>query len=111
MRAIGRAKEEREQGRRPEDELRPDPPRRLQPRAVPGRRGPAHARLPLRRHGGLYVHGVKHLAFQVDDAEAAAKEPAANGAKIVLGPVVGLRPTYVFVADNSGIPFELIEFR
>ncbi len=29
----------------------------------------------------LYVHGVKHLAFQVDDAEAAARELAAKGAK------------------------------
>ncbi len=42
---------------------------------------------------------------------AASKELEAKGAEIVLGPVVGPRTTYVFVADNSGIPFELIEFK
>ncbi len=59
----------------------------------------------------LYVHGVKHLAFEVDDAEAATAELVAKGATILLGPVVTERTTYVFFADNSGIPFELIEFK
>ena len=59
----------------------------------------------------LYVHGVKHLAFEVDDAEAATAELVAKGAKVLLGPVVTERTTYVFFADNSGIPFELIEFK
>ena len=59
----------------------------------------------------LYVHGVKHLAFEVKDAVAAANELKAKGAKILLGPVVTPGATYVFIADNSGIPFELIQFK
>lgn len=58
----------------------------------------------------LYVHGVKHLAFEVDDAMAAAAELATRGATILLGPVITPRTTYVFIADNSGNPFELIQF-
>ena len=41
----------------------------------------------------LYVHGVKHLAFEVDDAVAAAEELAAKGATVLLGPVVTERTT------------------
>ncbi len=59
----------------------------------------------------LYVHGIKHLAFEVKDAVAASNELKSKGAKILLGPVVGPRTTYVFIADNSGIPFELIQFK
>ncbi len=59
----------------------------------------------------LYVNGVKHLAFEVDDAEAATAELVAKGVTVLLGPVVTERTTYVFFADNSGIPFELIEFK
>ena len=59
----------------------------------------------------LYVHGVKHLAFEVKDAVAASNELKAKGAKILLGPVVTPRTTYVFIADNAGIPFELIQFK
>jgi methylmalonyl-CoA/ethylmalonyl-CoA epimerase len=59
----------------------------------------------------LHVHGVKHLAFQVEDARAAAAELAAKGARIVLGPIDSPRATYVFIADNAGIPFELIQFK
>jgi len=59
----------------------------------------------------LYVHGIKHLAFEVEDARAAAAELSAKGAKIVLGPVESPGATYVFIADNAGIPFELIQFK
>jgi methylmalonyl-CoA/ethylmalonyl-CoA epimerase len=59
----------------------------------------------------LYVHGVKHLAFEVEDAVAASSELEAKGARILLGPVVTPRTTYVFLADNSGNPFELIQFK
>lgn len=59
----------------------------------------------------LYVNGVKHLAFEVDDAEAATAELVAKGVTVLLGPVVTERTTYVFFADNSGIAFELIEFK
>ena len=59
----------------------------------------------------LYVHGLKHLAFEVKDAVAASNELKAKGAKILLGPVIGPSTTYVFIADNSGIPFELIQFK
>ncbi len=59
----------------------------------------------------LYVNGVKHLAFEVDDAEAATAELVAKGVTVLLGPVITERTTYAFFADNSGIPFELIEFK
>jgi len=59
----------------------------------------------------LYVHGIKHLAFEVEDARTAASELAAKGARIALGPVETPGATYVFIADNAGIPFELIQFK
>ncbi len=57
----------------------------------------------------LRVHGTKHLAFQVDDARAAAAELEAKGAEIAFGPVENERSIFVFISDNSGNTFELIQ--
>ncbi len=57
----------------------------------------------------LRVHGTKHLAFQVADARAAAAELEAKGAVIAFGPVENERSIFVFVSDNSGNTFELIQ--
>lgn len=57
----------------------------------------------------LRVHGTKHLAFQVADARAAAAELEARGAEIAMGPVENERSTFVFIRDNSGNTFELIQ--
>jgi methylmalonyl-CoA/ethylmalonyl-CoA epimerase len=59
----------------------------------------------------LYVHGTKHIAFQVEDARAAAEILAAKGAEIALGPVENPRTVFVFIRDNSGNTFELIQFK
>ncbi|MCP5146376.1 MAG: VOC family protein [Gammaproteobacteria bacterium] len=57
----------------------------------------------------LYVHGTKHIAFEVDDARAAAAELAAKGADIALGPIENPRSIFVFIRDNAGNSFELIQ--
>jgi len=57
----------------------------------------------------LRVHGVKHLGFRVDDARAAAAELEAKGAEIAFGPNENERSIFVFIRDNSGNTFELIQ--
>lgn len=59
----------------------------------------------------LYVHGTKHIAFRVEDARAAAESLQAKGAEIAMGPVENPRAVFVFIRDNSGNTFELIQFR
>lgn len=59
----------------------------------------------------LYVHGIKHFAFQVQDAKAAAATLQAKGAEIALGPVENSNVVFVFFRDNSGNAFELIQFK
>lgn len=59
----------------------------------------------------LYVHGIKHFAFQVKDASAAAAELQAKGAEIAMGPVENPNVVFVFIRDNSGNAFELIQFK
>jgi len=59
----------------------------------------------------LYVHGIKHFAFQVQDAKAAAAALQAKGAEIALGPVENKNVVFVFIRDNSGNAFELIQFK
>lgn len=59
----------------------------------------------------LYVHGTKHIAFRVKDARAAADILKAKGAEIALGPVENPRVVFVFIRDNSGNTFELIQFK
>lgn len=59
----------------------------------------------------LYVHGIKHFAFQVKDARAAAAALKAKGAEIAMGPVENDRVVFVFIRDNSGNAFEMIQFK
>jgi methylmalonyl-CoA/ethylmalonyl-CoA epimerase len=59
----------------------------------------------------LYVHGIKHFAYQVKDARAAAADLKSKGAEIALGPVENPNVVFVFIRDNSGNTFELIQFK
>jgi methylmalonyl-CoA/ethylmalonyl-CoA epimerase len=57
------------------------------------------------------VHGLKHMAFQVADVQAAVKELKAKGADIAMGPVDTPGVAFVFIRDNAGNPFELIQYK
>lgn len=59
----------------------------------------------------LRVHGFKHMAFQVSDVLAATKELKAKGAEIAMEPVDTPGVAFVFVRDNSGNTFELIQYK
>lgn len=59
----------------------------------------------------LRVHGTKHFAYQVADARRAADILAAKGAEIAMGPVENERAIFVFIRDNSGNTFELIQYK
>ena len=59
----------------------------------------------------LTVQGIKHFAYQVQDARAAAAELKAKGAEIAMGPVENPNVVFVFIRDNSGNCFELIQFK
>ena len=59
----------------------------------------------------LGVHGLKQMAFQVADVQAAAKELKAKGAEIAMGPVDSPGVAFVFIRDNAGNCFELIQFK
>ena len=57
------------------------------------------------------VHGHKHFAFTVPDALAAFEELRSKGAEICMEPRVLPGIIFGFVRDNSGICFELLEYR
>jgi len=57
------------------------------------------------------VQGLKHFALQVSDVQAAVKELKAKGVEIAFGPVDTPGICFVFIRDNSGNAFELIEYR
>jgi methylmalonyl-CoA/ethylmalonyl-CoA epimerase len=59
----------------------------------------------------LAVHGIKHFAFEVADARAAAAALTARGADVVLAPIENTTEIFFFVADNSGNAFELIQYK
>lgn len=59
----------------------------------------------------LNVRGIKHFAYQVRDARAAAADLKAKGAEIAMGPVENPNVVFVFIRDNSGNCFELIQFK
>ena len=59
----------------------------------------------------LRVHGTKHFSFQVEDALAVTEILRAKGAEIAMGPVDNTRAIFVFIRDNSGNTFELIEYK
>ena len=57
------------------------------------------------------VQGLKHFALQVSDAKAAVKELKAKGVEIAFGPIDAPGICFVFIRDNSGNAFELIEYK
>ena len=59
----------------------------------------------------LRVHGFKHMAFQVSDVLAATKELRAKGAEIAMEPVDTPGIAFVFIRDNAGNAFELIQYK
>lgn len=59
----------------------------------------------------LGVQGFKHMGLLVPDALAAVKELKAKGAEIAMGPVITPGVIFVFIRDNSGNAFELIEYK
>jgi methylmalonyl-CoA/ethylmalonyl-CoA epimerase len=59
----------------------------------------------------LAVHGLAHFGLQVDDVHAALKELKAKGVEVAMGPIDTPGVTFVFIRDNSGNAFELIEFK
>jgi methylmalonyl-CoA/ethylmalonyl-CoA epimerase len=59
----------------------------------------------------LRVRGLSQFAFQVADARAAANELKSKGAEIAMGPVDSTGVIFVFIRDNAGNCFELIEYK
>jgi methylmalonyl-CoA/ethylmalonyl-CoA epimerase len=57
------------------------------------------------------VHGLKHFAFQVDDAMAAFKELRAKGAEVAMEPLDLPGIVFGFIRDNAGNCFELIQYK
>lgn len=54
--------------------------------------------------------GIKHLAFSVDDIEAAVEKAVKNGAKVIWPIQKGVSVSRIaFVSDPNGIPIELVE--
>ncbi len=69
---------------------------------------PEHRRDP---NADLRVHGLAHMAFQVPDVHAAVNELKAKGAEIAMGPIDTPGIVFVFIRDNAGNAFELIQFK
>jgi len=59
----------------------------------------------------LSVHGLKHFGLQVSDVQAAVKELRAKGVEIAMEPIDTPGVAFVFIRDNSGNAFELIEYK
>jgi methylmalonyl-CoA/ethylmalonyl-CoA epimerase len=59
----------------------------------------------------LRVNGLAHFAFRVSDAQAAIKELKTKGAEIAMGPIDTPGVVFVFVRDNAGNCFELIQYK
>jgi catechol 2,3-dioxygenase-like lactoylglutathione lyase family enzyme len=59
----------------------------------------------------LRVQGIKHFGLQVDDAHAAVEELKAKGVEIAMEPIDTPGVCFVFIRDNSGNAFELIEYK
>ena len=56
-------------------------------------------------------HGIKHVAFTVDNIEETLEKALANGAKIIwpVQEVGGTIKRLAFIGDPDGIPIELVE--
>ena len=52
--------------------------------------------------------GPQHIAFWVDDLDGLMERLTAKGVKVLVGPVVMGDTKLYYIADNSGIPIELM---
>ena len=52
--------------------------------------------------------GPQHIAFWVDDLDGLMEQLTAKGVKVLVGPVVMGGTKLYYIADNSGIPIELM---
>ncbi|MEJ2247511.1 MAG: VOC family protein [Acidobacteriota bacterium] len=59
----------------------------------------------------LRVHGLKHFGLQVVDVHAAVEELKAKGVEIAMEPIDTPGVAFVFIRDNSGNAFELIQYK
>ncbi|MBN2243773.1 MAG: VOC family protein [Acidobacteria bacterium] len=59
----------------------------------------------------LAVQGLKHFGLQVNSVKAAIAELKAKGVEVAMEPIDTPGVAFVFIRDNSGNAFELIEFK
>ncbi|RIH81473.1 methylmalonyl-CoA epimerase [Meiothermus luteus] len=59
-------------------------------------------------HADLKTHGTKHLAFAVEDVEAAVKELEGRGVEVVMRARIEGGPM-AFIRDNAGNLLELVQ--
>lgn len=59
----------------------------------------------------LAVHGLAHFGLQVDNLKEALEELKAKGVEVAMEPIDTPGVAFVFIRDNSGNAFELIEFK
>ena len=59
----------------------------------------------------LAVHGLAHFGLQVDSVQAALEELKAKGVEVAMGPIDTPGVVFVFIRDNSGNAFDLIEYK
>lgn len=59
----------------------------------------------------LGVHGLAHFGLQVNSVKAALEELQAKGVEVAMGPIDTPGVAFVFIRDNSGNAFELIEYK
>ena len=53
--------------------------------------------------------GPQHIAFYVNDLDALLEHLTARGVKILVGPGMMGETKFCYIADNSGIPLELMQ--
>lgn len=58
-------------------------------------------------------HGIKHVAFTVDNIEETLEKALAEGAKVIwpVREIRGIIKRLAFIGDSDGIPIELMELR
>ena len=52
--------------------------------------------------------GPQHICFRVDDLDGFIEEVKSKGVKILIGPVMMGTTKLYYIADNNGIPIELM---
>ncbi len=59
----------------------------------------------------LGVHGLAHFGLQVNSVQAALEELRSKGVEVAMEPIDTPGVAFVFIRDNSGNAFELIEYK